>query len=77
MSKLKSLRAITGPEAGKKILLHPLANRNQKLSLIIAQYNFLSVYHQKVIFFVHPQPAITCSKLTKGTLEQGVKYVQS
>ena len=23
------------------------------------------------------QPAITCSKLTIGTLEQGVKYVQS
>ena len=23
------------------------------------------------------QPAITCSKLTKGTLEQGMKYVQS
>ena len=24
-----------------------------------------------------PQPAITCSKLTIGTLEEGVKYVQS
>ena len=24
-----------------------------------------------------PQPAITCSKLTIETLEQGVKYVQS
>ena len=24
-----------------------------------------------------PQPAITCSKLTRETLEQGVKYVQS
>ena len=24
-----------------------------------------------------PQPAITCSKLRMGTLEQGVKYVQS
>ena len=23
------------------------------------------------------QPAFTCSKLTVGTLEQGVKYVQS
>ena len=26
---------------------------------------------------VHTQPAITCSKLTIETLEQGVKYVQS
>ena len=26
---------------------------------------------------VTPQPAITCSKLTIETLEQGVKYVQS
>ena len=26
---------------------------------------------------VSTQPAITCSKLTKETLEQGVKYVQS
>ena len=25
----------------------------------------------------HTQPAFTCSKLTKETLEQGVKYVQS
>ena len=25
----------------------------------------------------HSQPAITCSKLTTETLEQGVKYVQS
>ena len=24
-----------------------------------------------------PRPAFTCSKLTKETLEQGVKYVQS
>ena len=26
---------------------------------------------------VHAHPAITCSKLTKEILEQGVKYVQS
>ena len=76
-SELKSLRAVTGLETGKKILLRPLANRNQKLSLIIAQYNFFSLSPQKVIFFVHPQPAFTCSKLTKKTLEQGMKYVQS
>ena len=36
--------------------------------------------NKKVImpaFEVITQPAITCSKLTKETLEQGVKYVQS
>ena len=27
--------------------------------------------------FITAQPAITCSKLTIETLEQGVKYVQS
>ena len=27
--------------------------------------------------FIATQPAITCSKLTIETLEQGVKYVQS
>ena len=27
--------------------------------------------------FITGQPAITCSKLTIETLEQGVKYVQS
>ena len=39
----------------------------------------------QVCMFIHlqaeqiyrTQPAITCSKLTIGTLEQGVKYVQS
>ena len=31
-----------------------------------------TVYHQH-----YSQPAITCSKLTIETLEQGVKYVQS
>ena len=31
----------------------------------------------KVILIIISQPAITCSKLTIETLEQGVKYVQS
>ena len=31
----------------------------------------------KKMCFQVPQPAITCSKLTIETLEQGVKYVQS
>ena len=36
--------------------------------------NFLKVQTVKVMPF---QPAITCSRLTIETLEQGVKYVQS
>ena len=39
-----------------------------------------SVCSSEVLFncFQHStQPAITCSKLTTETLEQGVKYVQS
>ena len=31
----------------------------------------------RVSIFLTSQPAITCSKLTIETLEQGVKYVQS
>ena len=31
----------------------------------------------RIAIMVSPQPAITCSKLTRETLEQGVKYVQS
>ena len=31
---------------------------------------------KKVKFSVVSQPVITCSKLTKETLEQGMKYVQ-
>ena len=36
-------------------------------------FNWHVIYHLKNA----SQPAITCSKLTKETLEQGVKYVQS
>ena len=34
-------------------------------------------YFLKFVYAVPAQPAITCSKLTIQTLEQGVKYVQS
>ena len=37
--------------------------------------NFL--YKLNMILVKSSQPAITCSKLTMETLEQGVKYVQS
>ena len=34
-------------------------------------------YFIEIINLIDTQPAITCSKLTIETLEQGVKYVQS
>ena len=58
------------------------------LSLKIKSLNFCNLI-PKVVFHFEPtpiyqvvysmlsQPAITCSKLTIETLEQGVKYVQS
>ena len=30
-----------------------------------------------IILLIETQPAITCSRLTAETLEQGVKYIQS
>ena len=53
-------------------------NKNEYYLAIVC--NFLSLYHrcQTVYIILMPsQPAITCSKLTIETLEQGVKYVQS
>ena len=38
---------------------------------------FTSVMHIAYQFSSHFQSAITCSNLTVGTLEQGVKYIQS
>ena len=38
--------------------------------------NFLKTFSCSFFFLVAPQPAIACSKLTKETLEQGVKYVK-
>ena len=29
------------------------------------------------VYTIHTQPAITCSKLTVETLQQGMKYVQN
>ena len=37
----------------------------------------LVIFFQLIESRNHSQPAITCSKLTMETLEQGVKYVQS
>ena len=41
-------------------------------------FHFVSGHSKAVSLIIfHSQPAITCSKLTIETLEQGVKYVQS
>ena len=50
-----------------------IENINQQLKNKIEPLYFITKY-----FKIPPlQPAITCSKLTIETLEQGVKYVQS
>ena len=49
-----------------------------KMSAVVVYYSFLSstfLYFET--FSYNTQPAITCSKLTIETLEQGVKYAQS
>ena len=45
--------------------------------LRIFSKNTISNMHCQYIMGELTQPAITCSKLTIETLEQGVKYVQS
>ena len=44
-----------------------LKNKVRNINDLLLQGNYIK----------QPQPAITCSKLTIETLEQGVKYVQS
>ena len=44
---------------------------------ILYQYFFVSILSLHSTKALLTQPVITCSKLTIGTLEQGVKYVQS
>ena len=52
------------------------------MTIYFYQNKFLYMYFSKTmqtfydLLFI-TQPAITCSKLTIETLEQGVKYVQS
>ena len=49
---------------------------DQKLDISVG--SVLGLMGLEVYYFRAPsQPAITCSKLTIETLEQGVKYVQS
>ena len=51
--------------------------------LSYAKYKYLQCQQQRVrnntlkFLEIDTQPAITCSKLTIETVEQGVKYVQS
>ena len=48
---------------------------NNSCNMMICIIVFVTHKNQQKINI--PQPAITCSKLTIETLEQGVKYVQS
>ena len=45
--------------------------------MVIRKIGILNVQLVQGNFATLTQPAITCSKLTIETLEQGVKYVQS
>ena len=47
-----------------------------KVLCVIITWNYLNIRGEIWRPFLRPQPAITCSKLTIETLEQGVKYVQ-
>ena len=54
------------------------------LKALLTRDKFVTVKHRniqslaiKIFKIEQTQPAITCSKLTIETLEQGVKYVQS
>ena len=62
------------------IILEVLVVRSSFLSLISPLFPIfvpLVHLHSRQIFYHSSQPAITCSKLTIETPEQGVKYVQS
>ena len=51
-----------------------------KIAVSIYYFHFVFYFLASLlcqVFVKHPQPAITCSKLTIETLEQGLKYVQS
>ena len=55
--------------------------KKQKLSLRVLDFACFCSYFSQVLLIkkraVPSQKAITCSKLTIETLEQGVQYVQS
>ena len=53
--------------------------KSRKLLYKFKDWKGVQVLHVNAIFTVvkNIQSAVTCSKLTMGTLEQGVKYVQS
>ena len=54
-----------------KILIYLNDFEERSLSRLILRFFFADHHHNS------SQPAFTCSKLTKKTLEKGVKYVQS
>ena len=60
----------------------PLSMKKKSLKEEIHEGTFYVTYYSdnEIYYFqvqLETQPAITCSKLTIETLEQGVKYVQS
>ena len=62
---------------------HPFSDSQSFLWWLKLINSFCASCYLKIILWEHPsishthQPAITCSKLTIETLDQGVKYVQS
>ena len=66
----KSVKTKTQKDLGLiPTFLAPILNRVNSMNHVVNNMNFLEQ--------ILTQPAITCSNLTKETLEQGLKYVQS
>ena len=55
---------------------HQTISKIYQLNFTSFSFSVISSYYSPRIL-ISTQPAITCSKLTIETLEQGVKYVQS
>ena len=76
LKKTESLK-YTFKHKMKHYYLNYLANPNYGIlvDLIMCTFHFLS--YSPTCYFFSSQSAITCSKLTIETLEQGVRHVQS
>ena len=62
---------------GVIIVTYKQLKKTANLGLLYRAKHLFDIDFLKALFFIYSQPAITCSKLTIETLEQGVKYVQS
>ena len=58
-------------------VLIPKSNFLLPILFVVTLASKRVVLYENMAFSMVAQSAITCSKLTKETLEQGVKYVQS